>query len=310
MRTIHLRFWSFFLLLVLGCASGGCTYTTYEEEVQRETAEASSDAGTPPDASPDAELGDGDVFRDRGASGSKQLTRGSRQQTTILSETFYEMEKDGSSVSVASVYTLQFAIQATPAPAGSPVEPPTLTYAIITWSIGGNQITRKVSVSNGSSVTGVGAGCSVAVFDATGMAPAPVPPLTANDPVPNYNVLVTLTPGSRGESALPPVFYPIPANGTLPPNTGAHAPSVVIPVPPNSGATSVAVTTCNGADTPSDALVTQFFDDGGAGVVIKTYRPDIYTGFVALDPSATSILIQNQNMTQSLQWSVTFGIDG
>lgn len=304
MRTIPLFFWTI-LLLTLGCSAGGCTYTTYEEEAQRETAEA-SDAGTPP--VPDADLGDGDVWKDRGASGSKQLTRGSRAQSTILSETFFEMDDAGNSVSVASVYTLQFAIQATLVPFGSPDEPPTLTYAIITWSIGGNQITRKISISNGASITGVGAGCSVAVFDATGLAPAPVPPLTADDPVPTYNVLVTLTPGSRGDSALPPVFYPIPTSGTLGANVGPRPPSVIIPIPPNSGATSVSVTATNPAGEVVDCFV--FQQANTSGLVVKQYRPDVYTGFVPLDPSATTIAILNGDAVNELAWSIVFGIDG
>src|ERR1700728_2699903 len=104
--TSFAAFWAIFTVLV---SLNGCTYTTEnEEKVIEEQEAAQADAG----ALPDAAEGDGDVFKDKGGSGSKQLMRGVSTPTTILNETFFE--KDGTSA--ASVYTLQFAVTSNPVP--------------------------------------------------------------------------------------------------------------------------------------------------------------------------------------------------
>ena len=292
--------WASFCLIL----TSGCTYTTEEQEKVIEVQEAQADAGAP-----DAQEGDGDdVYKDRGASGTKQLKRGDGTISTILTESF--LEANGSSV--ASVYTLQFALTSKPIPPGSPLEPATRAYAIVTWSIGGNQIIRKISISNGATITGVGAGCSVQVYDATGQATNP--PLTGADPVPYYDVIVTLTPGSRGESSVPPVYYPIPSAGLLPINPGTGTvPISVTKIPVNAGATSVAVTGFGAAAIPTEATVTQYCGDfaaGGSGAVVKQYRVVDYPGFVPLDPTATEVLIDNPSTANTLNWSIVFGIDG
>src|SRR5208282_6596788 len=98
----------------------------------------------------------------RGASGSKFLTRCNTalaQATNILSESFL----DSAGQSEAGVYTVQF--QVVPVSGSVPDTGtggvdvnPTRTRATVNWAIGGNTVQRILSVSNGASLTGVGAG--------------------------------------------------------------------------------------------------------------------------------------------------------
>jgi hypothetical protein len=287
---------------ILGIQSiQGCTYETVDE-YQAEQAAVSADGGMPGDVASDG----GDVYKDKGASRTKQLTRGNYSPSQVMSENFTEVSD--AQTPVAAVYTVQFAVIATPTPAGyvGPLQPSTITYADVVWSIGGNQIKRTISVSNGASITGVGEGCVVTVYDATGKAPAPIPPLArATDPVPNYTVIVTLAPGSRGDAALPPVYYPIPSFGVI-----AEGSDVTIPIPPNSGITSVNVTAYPArfgtAEEAPTCVVVQ--STGFAGV--KTYDVLTYQGFISLDPSATSVVINNATATLGVTYSVVFGVDG
>lgn len=283
--------WAFFA----GFGALGCTYETVQE-YNRETAAAEvADAG----ADEAGKAGDDAMsIRDRGAGRVVTLTRGDYAERNVMNESFM----NDAGTAVAGTYTIEFDVRPkNPIPTNT-TEPATLTYAIIRWAIGGQQIQRIVSVASGTSVTGVGAGCTVQVYDATGQDTNAPPLVKATDPVPQYDVTCTVSPGERADSALPAVYYPPTASGVLPPLAVPPTPNVIIPIPRNAGITSVKVVTYQGGP----AVVLR----GPTGGALATYDPTIYNEFQPIPPSAITVQINNFSNSQFLDWMIVFGVDG
>ncbi len=257
---------------------------------------------------------------DSGAGRNKTLIRGVSNPSKIMSETFIEPNGE----SHAGSYTVQFSTR----PVDGTVpdnQNPTVTYATITWAIGGQSIQRIVSVTNGQSVTGVGAGCVVEVMDDTDVLGS-VP-----DPVPNYDVVCTLVPGTRGSSGNPPTYFPntfieqpsgggaattmTGSAGKLTSNLGGNN-QAVIDVPKNAGAISVQVTVGSAAIVtyPLPALDVKVAQVDASGINVKVYTNSDYPSFVPLDPRTTKIVITNNGTVASPEgdayWGICFGIDG
>jgi hypothetical protein len=255
----------------------------------------------------------------RGTGRNKTLTRGQNSPTVILNENFV----DEKGTERASVYTLQFSRRPVDGQVPS-TQFPTITFATVTWTIDGNQIQRIISVANGQSLTGGGAGCTVSVNDATYVNPA------QPDPIPQYVVTVTLTPGSRGTAGNPPLYFPSnhttfpsntqhPQNGSAgrlhpfvagPPFLPANDNIAYFPIPKTSGCNSVQVTV--GADTAADELLSDVLIQqvDVTGNIVKSYNNNDYTGFVPIDPRADSIQITNLSTSIYTWYGIAFGIDG
>ncbi len=265
---------------------------------------------TQPDAGPTADAGTEDADM-KGSSKAVVLRRGVSTIVACGNYHFFEnVEKAGSHYEVEKVpqagsYLVQF--ETTPNggvvpgtnSVGQPVFP-TSTYAIVRWTIGGNDIQRILSVSNGASLEGVGEGVTIQLFDAT-VAPAP-----GGDPVPLYTVTATVSPGVRGSNANPPIYSPLPSNGALTVSGGAK-PSQLFPVPLQAGAVSAQVVVWGDATHPPDVAVFQLTAGGG---VVRVYNPTDYPGFVPLDPTCTSLQVINGSATVQAFVGVAFGIDG
>src|SRR5208337_717770 len=144
--------------VILAFCLSSCVYHTeniYEEQ---------------PDASEDVMS----RVTERGSAKSVVLTRGNYNPVSLGNQTWEP----------AFTYTVQFST----IPNGGPVpkaQGPTETFAIIKWTIAGNDIQRIVSVGNGVSVVGVGEGVTIQVYDATTLLPGP-------DPFPQYTVTATV----------------------------------------------------------------------------------------------------------------------
>lgn len=113
---------------------------------------------------------------------------------------------------------------------------PIRAEALITWSVEGNSVSRKISIANGVALVGAAQAVRVVINDVTqSLLDAPLV-------VPNgveYEVSVQTTPGVRGNTALPPVLVPI--EGLLR-FLGPVAPLVLnVPVPEDAGVNSVKV---------------------------------------------------------------------
>ena len=245
----------------------------------------------------------------KGAGRTKQLTRGQAQQTNILSETFTDERGEPR----ASIYTLQFSRRAVDGSVPHD-QNPTVAYATVTWTIGGVQIQRKISIANGQTITGCGEGCVVAVMDDTDVLPVP-------DPFPNYIVSVTLTPGSRGSSGNPPLYFPNDFT-TFPSDTdnigggsagklgfvgGPVDNKVVIGVPNNIGAVSVQVTVGSSDGTATNVRIAQV---DASDTNVKVFNNEDYVDFIPLDPRTVDIDITNMSTTTDCYWGIAFGIDG
>lgn len=200
----------------------------------------------------------------------------------------------------ADVYTVEFSLL------GNDAEPnPIQAEALITWSVEGNNVTRRVSIGNGVSVTGVGASCSVVMIDKT-IKQGPF------NPVPNgseYRVSVQISAGSRASTSQPPTLV---QGSIIKLGPGVSTGGLVVPV--DAGVISVYVTVSgfDAFDTPialkpAGTLVQQV----KSGVFAKCYDPMAVTGWVPVSPGTASIDVVNIFADMPQAWfSITFGIDG
>jgi len=249
----------------------------------------------------------------KGTGRNQIMTRGNSAPTTVLSETFTDPETHEAR---ASVYTLQFSFQPIGNANGAsppPTQNPTVCYATITWMIDGNQIQRMVSVANGQSIAGCASACTVSLSDDTDV-------LAGGDPVPQYNVTVTLTPGSRGSNQIGPTWFPndyeqLPSGFQ---NTGGGASGVLqstaggdfevnIVFPEGSGLTSVQVTLGTLDGSAVNAVIRQV---SHSGANVKVYDDANYYSFVPLDPRTRGIKITNLSSSTQCYWGICFGVDG
>jgi hypothetical protein len=196
---------------------------------------------------------------------------------------------------VATSYTVQFRSSV---PGNAVCNP----EALITWSVEGQFVTRRVSIGDGTSVTGVGQAVNVKIQDNT-----PAIFITPGAEV-EYSVSVQVAPGFRGASELPPTLYPFSvANGFLfeIPAGG----NVAIPIPGDAGVTQVFVTAVGIplgtpiADATAFAIVTN------GPFAQREYDVQRVSGWVPVNPGATQLDLFNTGATQ-INFTVAFGIDG
>lgn len=194
-------------------------------------------------------------------------------------------------------YTVQFGVEPAIDPA-TQLPYASDTQATISWSVAGNTVQRVVSVGNGVSVSGTGQAVTVVVRDVTVNTSAPAGT--------KYNVSVQVSPGTRASNGHPAILISPLSRTQLAPAPGPGE-FVIFDIPANSGVISVEVEAGDPVvgGTPMDVVISQF---SGANVY-KTYT---YSGpvFVPVAPSATKLIISNQNAADAVDVSVTWGIDG
>jgi hypothetical protein len=189
-------------------------------------------------------------------------------------------------------YTVQFGIV-------PPQEPSAFVFpysaeALISWSVEGNTIQRRVSVGNGVSISGGGQAVKVVVMDRTRFL----------DPNPHtYLASVSITKGTRPSVNQPATLESLPQVTSV-----LAAGSLVIPVPTNAGAISAQVVSSvlALAGLPVHLIV---FQKNAAGQILKAYDPSVDTGFIPLAPNTTQVEITNIG-TFTARVKLTWGIDG
>ena len=224
----------------------------------------------------------------RGSAKSVQLIRGQGTNPVALGNQTWEE---------AATYTVQFSIVLNYTPIRSSLQ--TICYAVVKWTVDGQDIQRVVSVGNGVSLTGVGQGVTIQVYDDT--------TLIAGEPTnEQYTVTATVSPGSRASTVNPPTYYPNPSFFILGAfGSGTNVKS--IPVPANSGITSVLVITDqHDASTTLDVGVIQ---QDTTGNTYAEYNPLNYPDFVPLNPGANVVTIINVSNNVA-QVTIVFGVDG
>lgn len=196
----------------------------------------------------------------------------------------------------AGVYTVQFGVTPPNGQNGADA------IATVNWRIG-NTVTRKVTVGNGVSLTGVGQALDVSIADATLIGTAGLP----------YVVSMTVAPGAHASRNNPPTLRSLPTTSVSGSPYSADiiaGGTALFPIAPNSGAVSayVAVTDTVGTNDVDPNKVTVSQVDDALNNYLE-YYPLIDTGFIPLYPVATQLLIANDT-ANSITVTVLQGIDG
>lgn len=199
---------------------------------------------------------------------------------------------------VCDSYTVQFGI-IPPQRQGTPptdFQPVLDVIADLTWSVKGNFVTRRVSVGNGMSISGVAEAVKVDVKDITAS------PLSLGF---DYIASIQVSPGTRPSQGQPPTLKATPFVFAIPAGS-----SQTIAIPTEAGAISVETSVAtNLAGVSPDVEVDQCIFEFPA-LVLKSYNALVESGFVALAPSATGITVRNKDVTNAVNVALTFGIDG
>jgi hypothetical protein len=225
-------------------------------------------------------------------------------------------------------YTLQFDIDAPQVSGGAQAE------AIVTWSVAGNDVTRRLSISNSASITGTAEAVKIRVVDVTFTNPG-------NAPGTEYKIAIQVAKGTRGDSQIPPVLFPrafvnglggpvtpfeqiafsVTADGFA--GTGAGVGFQDIPIPQDAGVTTALVLATVQMPVPqtyqAQATALVIPDDSVLVEVINTstsastiYDPRRYKGWIPI-PAGANVLRLLNTMTAgqpAVSFSVFLGIDG
>lgn len=199
----------------------------------------------------------------------------------------------------AGSFTVQFQITDPNDPANSYIR----AVAQIEWAVDGNTNYRKITVAPGTSVSGVGQAIRVAILDDTPTGAVPAGGWK------DYDVTVTVAPGTRASDTNPPLLTPEEDSGAT--VQIAAGGSTSFAVPDFSGAKSVMVMiypAIVGGALPLDSIQVQQL----ANLIPKaSYDPRLYA-FTPLIPGTTSVKVTNHNVgfSNSALVSLVWGIDG
>jgi hypothetical protein len=208
---------------------------------------------------------------------------------------------------VSDYYTVQFYIVPPNSQKVAPAPPnPSDLFnseALVTWSVEGNFVRRRITVGNGAVLSGTGQGVKVELYDAL-----PAGLVLGGPPGPTYPASIQVARGTRPTNAAPPQLN----GGTFDVAPGS---SILVPVPNDSGATSVNVAISAVGAPPdvitNEALVNQV-DFLAPGLVFKSYLPSDPCAFCPLSPFCTGLEIFNffAPLSQDIKYAITYGIEG
>jgi hypothetical protein len=207
----------------------------------------------------------------------------------VNSQTYYWLPPGGTPLAWAQI------------PIGGSINP----VATVTWSLGGNRLTRLVSVYDGASISGIAEAVDVRVADQTYPSPG--------DFQQQYFVTVLAAKGLRASTFQPPTYttYTIDSTTGLTllgsmqvSTTDIHK---IVAIPQNAGIISVNITAhpLSGTLNEGEVWVSQERYDGQA---LSTYDPR-GAGWMPINPGATQIEFHNAG-TETISFGFIFGIDG
>lgn len=187
-------------------------------------------------------------------------------------------------------------------------------YADVTWSVQGNDTTRRISIANGTVISGTAQYVKVRMFDGTPAALVDSRALTSEA----YYVDACITPGSRPSTQQPPRFVPpvFPGQAIIPGAAAvpgfydiAASLSLDVPIDQTAGIISVFIQGigANRQLVAGDATI--FFSVSGLGVSNVDMK-DIIGEWLPVPPGANALGIQNNSNTDPLFASVVFGVEG
>jgi len=172
--------------------------------------------------------------------------------------------------------------------------------ALISFTVAGNTITRRVDVINGMSIQGIAGSILVVCKDKT-----------STGAVGEYNVTITVAPGTRAPNQIQPFLKAGFRAGN--PATVLPASSFDFDVPIDAGVNSVLVLVARpivaGAASPIPEQACQVLHIApGAIPVLAQYDPRSQS-WVPLAPGAKTIRVYNAD-TDDVIFTVYYGIDG
>lgn len=203
-------------------------------------------------------------------------------------------------------YTIQFGIA--PNVNNGAFQQNALAEALITWSVAGNDVSRRISITNGISISGTAQGVKVVMMDVSTASDASLKGLP-------YAISCQVARGTRAAIEQPPTLVPVIEGGFIRLGAPDATVSVDVPIPADAGAISYYATILArdglGAPVPyveGWVIVTQI---GASMVTEKDFRNP--SGWIPLLPGATSLQFKRENLpspADSVLISVVFGIDG
>lgn len=198
----------------------------------------------------------------------------------------------------AGVVTVQFNLSTV-----TPVAAITIrAEAFIEFSVGGQSVTRRISIGDGSSISGTAEMVRVVMTDTTDLTASP------SNLGRDYQVSVQIAPGTRPDTSIPPTLLTSPGG---PPDavTILSGNSLLVPVPADAGVSSVEVTVATVLAGPllEQAVNVAHVTNNGS-TTLKQYDPRAFA-FVPVANGTQYILLLNNSAVDVLM-QVTFGIDG
>lgn len=166
--------------------------------------------------------------------------------------------------------------------------------ALITWTVAGNNVTRRVIVANGTSITGTAKGVTISMKNVGNETGTVIP----------YRVSALVTPGTRGTFQNPPTLPAI--EGVVGIAAGATATFLI---PDDCGASSfkVLVGSTAGAVIPDQGIQAIQQDPSGGTLAQNDPRDGIWQ---PLEPGCVKITLKNWMAGTAVNAVVVFGIDG
>jgi hypothetical protein len=181
------------------------------------------------------------------------------------------------------------------------VTPPEIgcsTEAEVTWFLEGSQIVRRLSIANGTTISGVANGVRVRVFDTTNFYGGPV---TAAP----YYVDIALGRGTRPSTDEPPRLQ-----GGIVAGIGAGG---TFPIPRNAGVISVFASVTQVAFPATQPNYIISFVDASLNLiaVYEILGPGAKTGWIPVPSNAVSMIAAGSGgAPDSKVFSYTWGIEG
>jgi hypothetical protein len=200
--------------------------------------------------------------------------------------------------------TLQFQVQP-PVSATNGINGVFACQALISWTISGNRVTRRISVGNGRTITGVGEAVTVQLIDHT----ADIFGVGSPSLGLGYGVDVQVGIGPRGSTAQLPTLTE--ANSFVVLDGTTPTESLKIPQDAGAIAVQVLVSAEAGLATPTDDFSVSAIFNNGAGN-IGAFDPLNDKGMIPIPAGANNLSITNNTTgpTIPLRITVIWGIDG
>ncbi len=204
----------------------------------------------------------------------------------------------------AGAYTVQFSLQPL-GPEPTIKEAARRTVADIEWSVAGNTIRRRISIGDGTTISGNAEAVRVVLSDAT--------PFYVNHDTSFYEVSITIIRGTRQTTLVPPILNI--GDPSVLGISGGGSNDVTIPVPQGVGVNGFysSVTAALAATHVWAALpagtVEAYQRQNGATPAEMYFDPTSYQ-WIPLLPGAGQLYFANTSLTLEINLKVLWSIDG